>query len=307
MVIAILAAAALAMTPEEVTIPGPGGPIAGTLTDPGDGAPALILIAGSGPTDRNGDSPLGIRGGAYKQLAEGLAEQGVATIRYDKRGMFGSATAIPNANKVTFDDYAADAHGWIALMRERGHDCVWLGGHSEGSTVAQFAAQNPDGICGLILISGAGRPILDVMEAQFSRQLPPAMMAQASAAIAQLKAGEEVDASALPGPLQPMFTGDIAAFMASSYTIDPADLLPGINVPILIVQGTEDLQVAISEGERMKAVKPEATLITLDGVNHAMKNVPPGNPAANIASYGDAEMKIDPRLAESIASFIKAH
>ena len=93
LVVAALAASpALAAPPApvELTAPGPEGPLAGTLLDPDGKAPLVLLIPGSGPTDRDGNNPLGVAGGPYRQLAEALAANGIGTLRIDKRGLFGS-------------------------------------------------------------------------------------------------------------------------------------------------------------------------------------------------------------------------
>lgn len=302
----ILSLAGLAMDPVDVTIPGPEGPLAGTLVDAGEGAPAFLLLPGSGPTDRNGDNPMGVKGGVYRQLADALAAEGISTLLVDKRGMFGSAKAVANPNAQTFEDYVTDTRGWIGLLKERGATCVWLGGHSEGSTVALLAAQDPADLCGLVLISGAGRPILDVMRDQFAQQLPPGMMEPIDAAFAEMKAGRLADAATLPAPLRPMFGEDLQRFMMSGYTLDPASLLEGITLPIVILQGEEDIQVAVAEAEALHAAAPESTLVLLDKVNHALKPAEPGDRAANAATYGNADLAIDPRVAEMIAGFIKA-
>ena len=303
----LLSLAGSALHPVDVTIPGPEGDLAGTFIHANDDGPVMILIPGSGPTDRNGDNPGGVRGGIYRQLADGLAAEGINTLLIDKRGMFGSAGALANANQATFDDYVADVRGWMGLlMEERGGGCVWIAGHSEGSTVALLAAQDPTDICGLVLISGAGSPILDVMRGQLARQLPPAMLEQIDAGIASMKAGETFDAETLPAPLRPMFNEDIQRFMISGYALDPAELLPNIDLPIIIVQGEEDIQVAVSEAEKLHAAAPESTLVLLDKVNHALKPVEPGDMTANVAAYGDADLAIDPRVAEMIAGFVKA-
>ena len=302
-----LALAASAMHPVELTIPGPEGDLAGTYIHASDEGPAVILVPGSGPTDRNGDNPMGVSGGIYRQLADGLAAEGINTLLIDKRGMFGSKGAVANPNQVTFDDYVADLRGWTAKLRdEHGAQCVWLAGHSEGSTVALLAAQDPSDLCGLVLISGAGSPILDVMRGQLAKQLPPSMLESVDAGIAAMKAGETFDPETLPAPLRPLFNPDLQRFMISGYTLDPVALLATIDLPVVIVQGEEDIQVAVAEAEKLHAAAPESTLVLLDKVNHALKPVEPGDLAANAATYGNAELAIDPRVAEMIAGFVKA-
>lgn len=182
-------AAAAALASANVTIPGPTGALAGTFLDPGKQAPAIILIPGSGPTDRDGDNVMGVSGGIYRQLAEQLAANGVATLRIDKRGMFGSKAAIADANAVTIADYAADVHGWATFLRKRGRSCVWLAGHSEGGLVALAAAGRQAGICGLILLAAPGRPLGTILRAQLEPKLPREMFSSADAAITRPSRG----------------------------------------------------------------------------------------------------------------------
>jgi uncharacterized protein len=150
--------ASAAMTSISVTAPGPQGALAGTLLDSGKKAAVVLIIPGSGPTDRDGNNPLGVTGAPYRLLAEALQAKGVSSVRIDKRGMFGSKAAVQDANKVTITDYASDVHSWIAaIQKQTGSSCAWVLGHSEGALVALAAAQQPKGICGVILVSGAGR------------------------------------------------------------------------------------------------------------------------------------------------------
>lgn len=123
----------------------------------------MLINPGSGPTDRDGNNPLVSKAAPYRLLAEELATKGVSTVRIDKRGMFASAGAIPDAAAVTFGDYAHDVRAWVEAARHQtGAKCVWLLGHSEGGLVALEAAQRHEVICGLVLVATTGRPFGNV-------------------------------------------------------------------------------------------------------------------------------------------------
>jgi hypothetical protein len=304
---AALLAAAPAPVGVEVTISGPQGTLAGTLVDPGKDPPAILIIPGSGPTDRDGNNPLGVKGGVYRQLAEALAAKGVATLRIDKRGMFGSKAAIPDANDVTIAAYAADAHAWVDMLRAKtGRKCVWLLGHSEGSLVALKAAQDSGGICGIILVAGAGRPYGEVIRAQLRANPANApLLAAGEAAVDQLEAGKRVDSATLPAPLQPLFRDNGQGFLIEAFSYDPAKLVGAIKLPVLILQGDKDLQVAVTDAELLKSAQPAATLKLLPGVNHVLKPVPGDDRAANLATYGNADLPIAPVVGDTIAAFVR--
>ena len=198
MIVAMAAAGIAAVTPvreRAITIPGPEGALAGTLTEAGKAAPVVVIIPGSGPTDRDGNSPLGVTAAPYRLLAEALASRHVSSVRIDKRGMFGSKAAIADANAVTIADYAADARGWaVAAAKATGNRCAWLLGHSEGGLVALRAAQTSASICGVILVAAPGTPLAETMKAQFRANpanapiLAPALAAIDSRLIGRLKA-----------------------------------------------------------------------------------------------------------------------
>lgn len=304
---ALLAAAAATPAAVEVTVPGPQGPLAGTLLDPGKDTPAILIIPGSGPTDRDGNNPLGVKGGVYRQLAEALAAMGVATLRIDKRGMFGSKGAIADANDVTIAAYAADAHVWVDMLRKRtGRSCVWLLGHSEGALVALQAAQDSAGICGLILVSGAGRPLGEVIRAQLRANPANApLLPQGEAALDQLEAGQRVPAATLPAPLQSLFNERVQGYLIDMFRHDPAKLIAAVKLPVLIVQGDRDIQVSVADAELLKAVQPAATLKLMPGINHVLKPVASEDRAANVATYGNADLAISPVVPETIAAFVR--
>jgi len=264
----------------------------------------MILIPGSGPTDREGDNRAGVSGGIYRQLAQQLAAKGVATLRIDKRGMFGSRAAIANPNAVTIADYVADVRGWTRFLRARGKSCVWLAGHSEGGLVALAAAQQLAGICGLILLAAPGRPLGAVLRAQLRPKLPPAMFASADAAIARLERRQRVDPATLPAPLAPLFNAGVQGFLIDLMAINPTRLAAATRLPMLVVQGGTDLQVGVEDARLLAAAHPGARLVVIPGINHVWRQAPLA-PAANAATYRDPRIRIDPAVATAIAAFVR--
>ena len=305
----LILAAVLAAAPIErpLTAPGPQGPLAGTLLDAGKGAPVVLIIPGSGPTDRDGNNPLGVTAAPYRLLAEALGRRGISSVRIDKRGMFGSKNAIPDANKVTIADYAVDAHAWVKSIREEtGAKCAWLLGHSEGALVVLSAAQQPKDICGVISVSGMGRRLGTVMREQLrSNPANAPILDAALSSIDTLEAGKPVDAAALPAPLQPLFNPAVQPFLRDMMAQDPPRLAASLKLPLLIVQGDKDIQVAVQDARALAAGQPKAKLAILPGVNHVLK-VPAGDdPAANLATYADPSLPIAPAVVDAIASFVK--
>lgn len=291
----------------EVEAPGPNGALKGTMIEAGAGAPLVLIIPGSGPTDRDGNSPLGVTAGSYRMLAEALAERGISSVRVDKRGMFGSAAA-GNANGVRVRDYVGDIRSWVRTMRERtGAPCLWLLGHSEGVLMSlATAAESAEGVCGLLLVSGAGRRLSDVLREQL-RVSPPfaAHLDTALAAVDRLERGQRVDATGMDPILLSLFAPPVQDYLIDNFAHDPAELAARVRVPMLIVQGERDLQTTIVDARRLAGANPNARLVLLPNVNHVLKTVETDDRQANAATYADSSLPLAPGVVEAIAGFVR--
>jgi pimeloyl-ACP methyl ester carboxylesterase len=289
-----------------ITTPGPVGDIHGTLIDAGSKAPTVLIIPGSGPTDRDGNNPMGVKAAPYRLLAEGLAERGISSVRADKRGLFASKDAVADANAVTLADYAQDAHGWAKTLRARtGAGCIWLVGHSEGGLVALKAAQDSSGICGVVLVATPGRRMGDVLREQLrSNPANAPLLGSALTAIAALEAGRRVDVTGMNPALLPLFAPQVQGYLIDLMAADPALLAKSLAVPLLIIHGVEDLQVAEADANALHNAQSKSRLVSIAGMNHVLKQVPAGDRAANFAAYADSAKPIDPTLVETIVSFV---
>lgn len=293
----------------EIEIPGPVGPLSGTLLSPATGdVPVVLIVPGSGPTDRNGNNPYGIQASTYRLLAEGLLAQGIASVRIDKRGMYGSALAIADADDVTIDDYAADVRAWVTAIRTRtGARRVWVLGHSEGGWVALSAARRTADIRGLILVSTAGRPLGQVLAQQLQSNLPnAAVLRNAMSILASLEAGKTVDAPGIDPTLMPLFRPQVQRFLMSELAIDPTALLTGYTEPVLIVQGARDIQVGVQDAQRLKDANPRARLTIVANANHALKTVHTDALDENLAAYSNPDLPLANGVVEAISAQILA-
>jgi hypothetical protein len=287
--------------------PGPTGQLKGTLLTPAlKSAPVVLIIPGSGPTDRDGNNQLGVKASTYRLLAEGLASHGVATLRIDKRGMFASAAATPDANAVTIADYVADVRSWVAVLRKQtGASCVWLLGHSEGGLVAMAAAKEQSDVCGLVLVATAGRPMGEVLRDQLKAN--PAnepILGQALPAIDALEQGHRVDTGSMHPALQGLFNPAVQGFLISAFSYDPRRVLAGYSKPVLVLQGQRDIQVGEVDARLLKQADPKANLVLLPNTNHVLKLVVSDDFGANVATYGNPALPLASGVVEAIADFL---
>lgn len=282
----------------------PTGVIEGTLMLPDTGtAPfsVALIIAGSGPTDRNGNSTVGLRTDAYRELATGLAERGIATLRYDKRGIGASHAAGQREVDLRFENYVDDAVRWVDTLRaDPRFRTVTVIGHSEGSLIGMLAAPKAKAD-GFVSLEGAGFPAADILRTQLKGKLPPKLTAESDRILAGLEKGETTDS--VPASLLTLYRPSVQPYLISWFRYDPAKEIAKLRMPVLIVQGTHDVQVSVDDAHRLAGADPHATFLLVDGMTHVLKDAPAGL-AAQKAAYTDPSLPLDAKLVPAIASFI---
>jgi pimeloyl-ACP methyl ester carboxylesterase len=294
----------------EIQAPGPNGPLKGLMLSPGTpDTPVVLIIPGSGPTNRDGNSLHGLDTDTYKLLAQGLAARGIASVRIDKRGLYSSHAAIPNSNEVTIADYASDVHTWAAAIHEKtGAKCIWLLGHSEGGLVAMVAAKdNPPDVCGLMLVAAPGRKFGELIKDQLrSNPANAPILDEALRDIDLLEAGKKVDVSATRPEITAIFPPAVQGYLIDLFSYDPPKVLAAYKGPVLILQGERDIQVAVDDAKLLKAADDNAKLVLLPDVNHVLKTVTADDRMANLKTYLDPKLPIAPGVVAAIADFVAA-
>jgi pimeloyl-ACP methyl ester carboxylesterase len=306
MIAATIASLALAASPTPTSEPVSAGKLGGTLVMPAKPLATMLIIPGSGPTDRDGNNPLGVKGNSYKLFAEALAEKRIATVRIAKRGMFTSRGAVADANQVTIADYVADTQAWVQVAKARtGASCVWLAGHSEGGLIALASAGKPN-VCGLVLLAAAGRPTGTLIREQLRANPANApLLEQAERAIAELEAGRRTDTSAMhPALGQGLFNPAVQGYLIDLMSHDPVDLARRVRVPLLIVQGDNDIQVTAADARALHQAQPKSKLLIIEGMNHLLKPAP-RDPAGNAATYVQPELPLAEGLVDAVVAFVK--
>ncbi len=265
-----------------------------------DTVPVVVILAGSGPTDRDGNSSLGLRTDAYRLVAEALAARGIASLRYDKRGVGSSGREFDPATTV-LDDFAADALAVTALVRaDPRFSTLALLGHSEGGLLALMIAERaaPDVI---LLVAVAGRPLSVVLREQLARRLDPRAMVDVDRVLAAVRCGAPPDP--IPAPLAPLFAPTVRAFLRSALDLDPLPLLRAAKARVAIVQGAFDAQVTPVDARLLAAARPDATLTILPTMNHVLKEE--ASAAMPQASYSDPSRPLAPGLGDILAAALR--
>ncbi len=290
----------------EVSLSVPGAELHATLSLP-DGIarpPVALILAGSGPTDRDGNSVAGVQTDMYKKLSAALNAAGIATLRPDKRGVGQSAVAGLQEETLTFGDYVNDAAAWTGWLKADdtlGHVAVI--GHSEGALVGLAAALKTP-VSAYVSLAGVGENIADTLKRQLqgNANLPPDLFEEASQTIDKLRAGQRVES--VSAPLMALLRPSAQPYLISWMQLDPPALLAQLDIPALIVQGGRDLQVSVQDARSLAAAQPSAQLTLIETMNHVLVDVPE-DPASNIASYSQPTLPLDPELIQALTSFLQ--
>lgn len=305
----------------DVYIPTEGGNLLGILAFPeGVDNPdkAVIFVAGSGPTDRDGNNPL-IPGKIdnLKEMAHFLASNGIVTLRYDKRGIAGSSQLFTGETP-PFSMYKDDLINCVEYLKSLGgveDKKIYIAGHSEGSTLAIMAGNERSDLAGLILLSGPGFKQAEVLRAQIEEA---GIMAEESGAPQGFKTKLLTALNDLYEALRNDTPFDITKYeMSEDYKaiylslanqrdfakewidVDPSELLKGITAPVCIIQGDADTQVTVADAKSLAAAIEGEELHIFQGIDHVLKKV-----GMTPLPYGDPLRRVDGQVLKTILEFV---
>lgn len=296
----------------EVVIACDWGDISATLNTPKAGSDvAVLIVAGSGPTDRNGNSGQSLNTYTYKMLSDNLVKSGIAVLRYDKRAIghsrLNDPATIPN---LVFGDFVDDAARCVDYLHSEGFKKVVVAGHSEGGEIALHLALREDvAVDGLVLLCCPGFPMDQILNAQLSAQLVPqhvGLMVTATTIIKRIKAGESVPVESIPQELLSLFHPSVQPFLSSSMAFDPAELMSRVEQPTLVISGGRDIQVTKENAERLMAGAKCGEHIHFEQMTHILKDADTNDRIQQLVNvYVNANLPLTEGLIEAIIKFVK--
>ena len=262
-----------------------------------DRPPVALLIAGSGSTDRDGNGPQ-MKPATLKKLSDQLVARNIATLRFDKRGAGGWKPEFGKPEDFRFKDFVTDVSSLVKYLRESGRfSKIILVGHSEGGLVAILAAQQP-GVDRIVLLATAARKQGDLLKTQLERRLSAEAYAPVAKAIDSIMAGQIVDPPPPGLPIPPAMQPGLA----SAFNEDPIPAMQKLIMPILIVAGGRDLQLARLDMIALATAAPQAKTAWEPEMNHVLVDVK--DDADNLAAYGQSDRPLDPDMIDEVSAFI---
>ena len=273
--------------------------IHGTLLESAESNSVLsIIISGSGPTDRDGNN-ISLKSDYLKMLAERLFENGVSSYRYDKRGVGNSIGNIQSGNDIKFIDYINDVVSIINHFKDtKEYKRIVVIGHSEGALIGMIASRLIAD--SFISIAGAGEDYLTLIQRQLSIQ-PPYVKSMSDPVIEKLKNKELVDS--VPQLLNSLFNKTVQKYLIDASSYDPKQEISKLDIPVLIVQGSNDIQIEIKDAQLLHNAAKKSRLEIIQGMNHVFRQAPE-NRLLNMQTYGNPELPIDGSLVNLIVDFL---
>jgi len=280
--------------------------IDGTLLEPSEKTKTLaIIIAGSGPTNRDGNSSIG-KNNSLKLLAQHLADNGVASFRYDKRILKLMREQKLDQSKLRFDNYVKDAADVVNYFKlynneEYGFEKFILIGHSQGALVAQLASLKT-AVTGLVLVCGSSKPISEILVAQVAKQAPY-LVSDLQTSLDSISAVGYVNK--INPLLNTLLYKDVQPFLQSWMQYDPSEIAKQIIEPTLVIGGTTDIQVPAEEAKILAEHHQNGQYAIIENMNHVLKTIEDEG-LENQKSYTDPNFPMSPEFKSEIITFIKS-
>lgn len=288
---------------ENVAVQVKNGELKGTLRMPQEEAKSIlvILIPGSGPTDRNGNNPQAGENNGLKMIAEALSQEGFSSLRYDKRGIGESKGLLIKESDLTFEDSITDVLAWVEKYQEDSRfSQIVLLGHSEGALIGAAAASRSTAVKALISVAGTAVPADELLLEQLKVQAPDLYEASLPL-VEELRQGRLIPQ--VPLNLFSIFRPSVQPYLISWFSYDPREVLPTVKVPVLILHGDRDLQVPVGDAEKLQAANPNAELLIVPGMNHILKDAPE-DPQGNFATYSDPDLPLSDVFITKVLEFL---
>lgn len=259
----------------------------------------VIMIAGSGPTDRNCNNHAGLQTNAFKHLADSLHHAGFSSFRYDKRGI-GASTKVPEST-MTMEEFIEDASVIVNYFTDS-FDKIFLLGHSEGALIANMVGNTNAYVKGCILVSGTAVSLDSIFLEQLAKF--PKLYDLAKMHIEEIKTGKQL--SEVNPMLASLFRPSVVPFLTSAFSLDPLFEIQQLNVPAILIGGTCDRQVSEKHTKALANHCEHCRSVIIEGMGHTLKDVALDCKKDN-ESYTNPEMPIHPQLIEVILSFLHQH
>ncbi len=259
----------------------------------------VILIAGSGPTDRNGNQEATGDNNSLKFLAEGLTNSKTSVFSYDKRVLQQLKNNDLDEKSLRFDDMITDACDVFAFFKSQNkYTKIFIAGHSEGSLIGMVTTSKMKAD-GFISLAGPGRPIDEVLFEQIEKNAP-ILKDDSKPVLDSLKKGKTI---AIKNPLlNTIFRESVQPYLISWIKYKPQDEIKKVQAPILLINGTKDLQVPTTEANLLNKANPKSELFIIENMNHVLKEII--NDDDNLKSYSNPDLPVTPSLIERITVFI---